>query len=206
MLYFWKKECDSVDCRLLIQLFQIRNNRNLKHKKAHQNLKVLISLLILASLWSCERDDICAAATPTTPHLIVRFYNINDRAETKTVRHMSVNAENNLNYLVYDRTVDSIVLPLKLDALDNVNTSRFVLTRDADYDTDDDPITVSSTEIIEVNYTPELIYVSRACGYKSIFNDLSATRATDPSNWIIDIEVINTTINNEDAAHINIYH
>ena len=119
---------------------------------------------------------------------------------------MSVNAENNLNYLVYDRTVDSIVLPLRLDALDNVNTSRFVLTRDADYDTDDDPITVSSMEIIEVNYTPELIYVSRACGYKSIFNDLSATRDTDPSNWIIDIEVINTTINNEDAAHINIYH
>ena len=96
--------------------------------------------------------------------------------------------------------------PLRIDALDLLNTTRFVLTMDTDYDTDDKPNTVSNSDIVEVTYTPELIYVSRACGYKTIFNDLFATRATDPSNWIIDVEVINTTINNEDAAQINIYH
>ncbi len=178
----------------------------MKHKKNHQNLKILLSLLILASLWSCERDDICASATPTTPHLIVRFYNINVSSETKTVRHMSVSAEGHSEYLVYDKTIDSIVLPLKLEALNTLNTTRFILTRDADYDEDDDPNTVSNTDIIEVNYTPELIYVSRACGYKSVFNNVSATRNTDSSNWIVGMEVINDTIKNEDAAHINIFH
>lgn len=176
------------------------------HKKAQRNLKILLSFLILASLWSCERDDICAATTPTTPHLIIRFYDINDQEETKTVRHLSVNVEGNPKLNVSDKTTDSIVLPLKLDALDNMNTTRFVLTRDIDYQTDEDESTNENADIIEVNYTPELIYVSRACGYKSIFNDLSATRETDTSNWIIGIEVINTTINNENAAHINIYH
>ena len=178
----------------------------MKHKKAHKNLKILLSFLILASLWSCERDDICASTTPTTPHLIIRFYNINASAETKTVRHLSVSVEDDLQYLIYDRTIDSIVLPLKVDNLDNLNTTRFVLTMDTDYDTDDNPNTVSNSDIIEVNYTPELIYVSRACGYKSVFNNLNATRETDASNWIIDVQVINTTINNEDAAQINIYH
>ena len=178
----------------------------MKHKKAHKHLKILLSFLILASLWSCERDDICASTTPTTPHLIIRFYNINARAETKTVRHLSVNEEDNNTYVVYDRTVDSILLPLRIDALDNLNTTRFVLTMDTDYDTDDNNNTASNADIIEVTYTPELIYVSRACGYKSVFNNLSATRQTDAINWIVDVEVINTTINNEDAAQINIYH
>ena len=184
----------------------IRNNRNLKNKKVHQNLKIILSVLILASLWSCERDDICATTTPTTPHLIIRFYNINKRAEKKTVRHLSVFADGYSNPLLLDKTIDSIVLPLRLDALNTLNTSRFQFIRDVDYDTDEDPNTVSNTDMIEVNYIPELIYVSRACGYKSVFNDLSATRDVDLSNWIIDIEVINSTINNENAAHINIYH
>ena len=119
---------------------------------------------------------------------------------------MSVSAEGHSEYLVYDKTIDSIVLPLKLEALNTLNTTRFILTRDADYDEDDDPNTVSNTDIIEVNYTPELIYVSRACGYKSVFNNVSATRNTDSSNWIVGMEVINDTIKNEDAAHINIFH
>ncbi|MEO5788704.1 MAG: DUF6452 family protein [Gelidibacter sp.] len=172
----------------------------MKYKKAHKTLKVLLSFLILASLWSCERDDICASTTPTTPHLIIRFYNIDARAETKTVRHLTVKAEDDLKNIVFDRTTDSIVLPLRLDALNNNNTTKFLLTRDSD------SIPLANTDIIEVTYTPELIYVSRACGYKTIFNDLSATRETDASNWIINVEVINTTINNENAAQINIYH
>lgn len=158
------------------------------------------------SLWSCERDDICATTTATTPHLIIRFYNINETSETKTVRRMDVTAEGNPKFIVNDKTIDSIVLPLRIDALDTMNSSRFVLTRDRDYDLDENPNTVSNSDTIQVNYTPELIYVSRACGYKSVFNDLNANRETDASNWIIDIQVINDTINNENAAHINIYH
>lgn len=166
----------------------------------------MLPLLLILSLWSCERDDICGSTTATTPHLIIRFYNINDITETKAVRRMDVTAEGNPKFIVSDKTTDSIVLPLRIDALDNLNTSRFVLTKDRDYDTDNDPNTVSNADIIEVNYTPELIYVSRACGYKSVFNNLSAGHDSDLNNWIIDIQVINDTINDENAAHINIYH
>ena len=172
----------------------------MKHKKTLQNFKVLFPLLFIVSLWSCERDDICAAATPTTPRLYVQFYDINNRTETKFVRHMSVIAEGNPNYIINDKTRDTVLLPIRLDALNVVNTNRFVFTKDVD------SISFSNTDILVVNFIPELIYVSRACGYKSVFNELSASRETDTNNWIIDVEVINTTINNEDAAQINIYH
>lgn len=119
---------------------------------------------------------------------------------------MNVTAEGNPKFIVNDKTTDSIILPLRVDALDILNTSRFVLTRDQDYATDSIASTVSNADIIEIKYTPELIYVSRACGYKSVFNDISARRETDSTNWIINIEVIKDTINNENAAHINIYH
>ncbi|MBA6152543.1 DUF6452 family protein [Gelidibacter maritimus] len=174
--------------------------------KALQNIKTLIVLLIILSLWGCERDDICAATTPTTPHLIIRFYNIDVLTETKTVRRMNVKAEGNPKLIVNDKTTDSIVLPLRVEALNTINTSRFVLTRDQDFDQDTIQSTIPNPDIIEIKYTPELIYVSRACGYKSVFNNISATRVTDSINWILDIEVIKDTINNENAAHINIYH
>lgn len=178
----------------------------MKHIKTHRALKIILPLLILTSLWGCERDDICSSETPTTPHLVIHFYNVNARNETKTVRHLSVHTENHPNYIIHDRTIDKIMLPLKIEAMDNLNTTRFVLTKDTDYLTDENPTTVANVDIIEVFYTPELIYVSRACGYKSVFNDLITTRETDDDNWIIDFEVINTTVNDENAAHINIYH
>lgn len=178
----------------------------MKHKRAFPPFNVILALFVLSSLLSCERDDICAAATPTTPHLIVRFYNINERTELKTVRRMNVKEADNPKFIVDDRTTDSIALPLRIETLDNLNTTRFEFTRDIDFDSDEDPNTESNTDILTVTYTPELIYVSRACGYKSIFNDVIAGRESDPNNWIIDVEVINTTIDNENAAHINIYH
>lgn len=178
----------------------------MKQNTLYKYTRIICSLVLIATLWSCERDDICASATPTTPHLIVRFYNINERAETKTVRRMNVYEENSSKYLLLDKTLDSIVLPLRIDALDTPNTTRFIIEKDGDFAVDEDDTTASNSDIIEVTYTPELIYVSRACGYKSVFNNLVAKRETDDNNWIIDVQVINSTINNEDAAHINIYH
>ena len=57
---------------------------------------------------------------------------------------------------------------------------------------------------IYYKYTPEEEYVSRSCGYKVIFNDV--TFSSD-NNWIIDFtpETL-TTIDNQNTAHVQIYH
>ncbi|MGM5470370.1 DUF6452 family protein [Flavobacteriaceae bacterium LMO-SS05] len=170
---------------------------------------VFVSLIILTGV-SCERDDICAESTPTTPHLIIRFYNVDDQEQTKQVRLLTVNGVddqgNLLKNIVTSTSTDSIVLPLQFQNEGIITTSRFALKRDSDFDTDTNDATVSNTDIIEVSYTPEFVYVSRACGYKSIFNSAQNTLIPDPNNWIFSYEVINPTIDNENTAHIILYH
>ena len=39
-------------------------------------------------------------------------------------------------------------------------------------------------DIITVNYIPKFVYVSRACGYKSIFTNNSIIINSDSDNWI----------------------
>lgn len=180
-------------------------------------MKRIIILLSIVSLiaviaWSCERDDICAEATPTTPHLIIRFYDINNQNETKEVRQLEIDglddAGMSMGTILSRTNTDSIVLPLRF-ADEGVETiTRFQLERDADYADNMDDTNESNIDIIEVKYTPEFIYVSRACGYKSIF-DLGVTggitRLVDADNWIESTEILNETIDNENAAHIIIY-
>lgn len=156
--------------------------------------------------FGCERDDICPESTPTTPRLIIRFYDIGNSNETKNVRQLSVHGEGIDTDIIPNSNTDSIVLPLRIESEEVVTVSRFILKRDSDFDTDNDDTTISNSDTIEVSYSTQFVYVSRACGYKSIFNDLQITRENDADTWIFSTETTNTTIENEDAAHISIFH
>ena len=166
--------------------------------------------MVIAGIWSCERDDICSDATPTTPHLIIRFYDANEPDELKAVRRLSVRALNDddteLDDFVYNIDTDSLVIPLRIDGEGVPTISRFILEKDTDFRLDTLDTTTNNIDIITVSYTPQFIYVSRACGYKSIFNDLVVSRETDDDNWILEREIINTTIDNETQAHVIFRH
>ena len=41
-----------------------------------------LSLIVLLSLSGCEKDDICDANTPTTPRLVIDFYNTHLQASS----------------------------------------------------------------------------------------------------------------------------
>lgn len=177
--------------------------------KQNNIYNVLLVALIIVATWSCERDDICAEATVTTPHLIIRFYDVSSPEELKDARRLSVrgfDAEGNeLDNIVFNTDTDSIVLPLRFQG-EVLTTSRFILEKDTDFGIDEDPLTDSNIDIINVNYTPEFVYVSRACGYKSIFTNVSINREPDTNNWILGSEIINTTIENEDQTHVILRH
>lgn len=178
--------------------------------KQNTTYKLLLIVLIIIGTWSCERDDICADATPTTPHLIIRFYDITAPEEFKQVRRLTVRGfdENGIELLdiVTSTDTDSIVLPLRFQG-ENISTlSRFILEKDSDFADDADDSSESNIDIINVNYTPEFIYVSRACGYKSVFNNLTITVETDADNWILGSLLINTTVDNETSAHVILRH
>lgn len=164
-------------------------------------------------IWSCERDDICAESTATTPHLIITFYDINNQDNTKEVRQLEIEGLDDTGMpmgIILSRTnTDSIALPLRFQEEDILTTTRFEFEVDADFADNENSENDSNIDIIEVTYSPEFVYVSRACGYKSIFNigpTGSFVRVNDSDNWIDNFEILNETIENENEAHIIIYH
>lgn len=176
-------------------------------------LNSFLLLLSVLTIFSCEKDDICAAATATTPKFIIRLNDIASQEDTKNVTDLRVtgfddNNEpveiSNLNVV----TTDSINLPLRTDT----NTTRFTFHKNYAIDTNGTPddtsddIELGNPDIVTVNYEREDVFVSRACGFKTIFNILSFSVENDGDNWIINSEIINATVENEITAHVKIFH
>jgi hypothetical protein len=176
--------------------------------KQHTKYIILLVLLIIVGTWSCERDDICAEATPTTPHLNIRFYDITEPTLLKPVPDFTARALNdageNLEDIPVASPFDSISLPLRI--LNEPTTVRFSLEKDTSLRLDEDMTTDSNIDVVTVTYMPEFIYVSRACGYKSIFTNLTIAIEQDGDNWIRASQILTTTIENENQAHIILRH
>jgi len=164
--------------------------------------KIIVLFLLFSAFYSCEKDDICSESTPTTPKLIIRFYDISSQEETKNVTGLRVTAfdENNIEVLISNLnivTTDSISLPLRTDA----NLTKFVLYKDYV-----DDVTIGNPDTVTIRYEREDVYVSRACGFRTIFNNLTFSFENDGDNWIVNDEVINSLIDNETTAHVKIFH
>ena len=148
----------------------------------------LIALLIS----SCEKDDFCIE--PITPNMIIRFYNATNISETKAVTDLTVNP-NDLDSIYTNVSIDSIVIPL------DVTSNQIIYNFSSG----------TNVDILTIDYEIEEVFVSRSCGFKAIFNNVTIT--SDVSNdWIIGLTetLENTitipTINDESAAHIQIFH
>lgn len=167
-----------------------------------------IALLLIVStyLLSCEKDDICAGTTPTTPSLMIEFY----QKESPSVP-MSISK---LEYYVDGST--------KIDSVNNITKMKLPLKTDEDvtkwnltYNRTIGNVKIVNTDALEFSYKRTVTYVSRACGYKTTFKlepnlqDKPNPILTDPKGdgfWISgEPIVITTNIENEDKVHIKIY-
>ena len=178
-------------------------------------LKIIIFpfVLIVILLSSCEKDDICAETTPTTPKIILRFYDITSQDDTKSATGLRVTGldDNDEEVAISGLslvTTDSINLPLRTDA----DVTKFIFHKDYGIDDNgtpedpDDDIVLGNPDVVIISYQREDVYVSRACGFKTTFNNLSFSFEADADNWIINSEIINTTVENEFTAHVKVFH
>jgi hypothetical protein len=177
-------------------------------------------LFITLALISCERDDICAETTATTPRLLIEFYDVSNTDDLKSVPRLTLYGEDLVTddmgmvieptvssdkTIVFDVNANMAELPLQIDTEGIVTTSRFVLEKDSNLRIDGTGD--SNKDILVVSYVPEFVYVSRACGYKSIFTNLTVTRESDTDNWISNnIEIVESTVENENTVHVRIFH
>jgi len=173
--------------------------------------KIITILVFLLLTISCEKDDICTTPNADTAHLVIRFYDYNNQDTPKEVTNLLIVGILDNGDLISDGIVstrDSIAIPLRI--LEN-NTS-FILTTDTVIDdqgtTDisDDTITSGNSDNIVLNYENEELFISKACGFKNIFNNVNLDLVPDADNWISDSNVVNNKIENENNAHIHIFH
>ena len=152
-------------------------------------MKKHVTLIILALIliYSCEKDDICLENT--TPNLMLKFYNFENDTLLKTINIDSIRVLGKgliSNYT--KKSFDSILIPLDIN----------------EYKTNYQISSENTTDTIYFSYDRNDIFVSRSCGYKTIFENLAIDSTTN--NWIKAYNINTTIIDNDTTAHINIYH
>lgn len=176
--------------------------------------KILFIIIVIAFTFSgCEKDDICDPNTPTTPRLVISFL---DRTNStpKIVTNLKVIGKGMTQGIVFNENAivesdkyltnaNTISIPLKTN--EDITTFRFILNAN------NTNLDFVNEDVIQFNYTRQNIFVSRACGYKTIFtlNRDNAFILTDSENpegfWIQNISVAEPNIEFENETHIKIY-
>src|SRR5690554_2058675 len=164
----------------------------------------LLTLFCLGSLSRCEKDDICAEDTPTTPKVVVDFYEYLNPSVQKSFSKLEVfDVAFPQQVLVYENT-NQILLPLRTDT--QISNYVFRLTY-TNINTE-----VTNEDLVEIRYAQDDIYISRACGYKSNFTltdsePLSPNPKVSDSSaeelWIKELIVRQAVIINENETHLD---
>jgi hypothetical protein len=157
-------------------------------------------LILLFSLSSCEKDDICDPTTPTTPRVVIQFYDSSNPSVLKNVTNLSVIGQGKPEALISSSNQNTISIPLK--TTENSTTYRFVLNSGS---------SLNNEDVIRFDYTGSNVYVSRACGFKTIFtlNPINPFTHYDPivadGLWMKQIILQSNNITTENEAHVKIY-
>ncbi|TYP69939.1 DUF6452 family protein [Aquimarina intermedia] len=159
----------------------------------------LLSILLLTQV-SCERDDICAPDTATTPLLVIAFISA-ETAEAEAPVELQIKGEGIDELLELGTALDTIRIPLRT----NGTLSEFEFTVNSNVENDSIP---ANTDMVSFQYTTVEEYVSSACGFRATFEGLSATRenTTDTDNWINEIIVQSLNVKDETTTHVLIRH
>ena len=179
--------------------------------------KIMFVLLLISFFFAaCEKDDICDPSTPTTPRLVLQFYDNNNVSLNRKTTNLKIiglgDGMVDTNYLPNEsggETWNDTVVYLPLRVNENATKYKLILNVDTD------ETTTELTDVLEINYTRNDVYISRACGFKTLF-DLFGDPLRDPfilnntpdatsGNWIKNIQVIQSQINDENEAHIKIF-
>ena len=161
---------------------------------------VALLLFVILSFSSCEKDDICT--DETTPRLVLEFYDISNPTNLKTVLNLKIKGIGATEDLGTFNNVSKVELPLDITQ----DTTKYSLILNST------SLTLDDEDLLQFNYSRQNVFVSRACGYKTLFElnptptGVIKTDAAIPDGfWIQDINIQTTNIETENETHIKIY-
>tara|TARA_B100001093_G_scaffold519721_1_gene610062 strand:+ start:7624 stop:8133 length:510 start_codon:yes stop_codon:yes gene_type:complete len=167
-----------------------------------QRIKLLLSLMGCILLTQCEKDDVCVEGDTALLH--IAFYDkdaTDEQPQPKAVnklRVISVDEDSTVNTFNDRSTQDDILIPLD----SRKSFGDFVLISNS---VTEDNLETGQIEDLRITYTPEAVYISRACGFVGQYADLGIEQ-TGLTSWISSIEINNTKIDNSNEIHVSVFH
>ncbi len=174
---------------------------------------IALVLLICFGFSACEKDDICDPDTPTTPRLVIEFYDAQNPTILKTVTNLKVIGQGMTEGIVFNENAtddtkyltsgSKVSVPLKTN--EDTCTFSFILN------SGNSNTQLINTDVITFKYNRNNVFVSRACGFKTLFyfsTSDAVTRTDGPETdgiWMSTVILENSTIENENEAHIKVY-
>ena len=151
--------------------------------------KLIFPFLILGFLFtSCENDDDVCVSGEATPRLKIKFKSADNKVLTLDSLYLDVDyGNNNILTVVRAAKVDSALIPIRVD--DAGFTELYVRKTKK-----------GSVSKIKLNYNTTSEYVSPACGFKRLYQNLTGTLET--ANPVTKVELNQNQIINENKAHL----
>lgn len=171
-------------------------------------LTISFALLSAFCYLGCEKDDICPDTTPTTPRLVIEFYDFANQSAVKNVTNLTAIASGQTDFVTFNETASDETryyfsgntLKLPLNVAETITTYKLKINSQSS-----NPL-VFNEDTITINYTTNQIYVSRACGYKTTFNLSAITEeGTVEEQWIRNLIITDSNVENENDIHVKIY-
>lgn len=161
----------------------------------------LFFLLAILSFSACEKDDICVDGD--TPLLVITFHDFENPEELKEVPSLLVGGIGNefaVSTFTSRTDIDSIGIPLN----PSVTITEFAFLINSSLN--DDNLEQGNPDVVSFSYSTKEQFISRACGFIATYEELEATLTADTDNWIQDIEIVTDLVDNQNTAHVKIFH
>ena len=153
-------------------------------------IKKMLVILAVIAIVSCERNDLCI--DPGTPGVVTVFYN-GISQQRQAVDSLVVLSQNGDTVIAPVRT-DSLVIPLPVQG----NEIKMIFQYQHG--------NLRNPDTIRFGFTPELQFISKACGFKTVYTDFNAALVPDNDNWIQSVQPVQTRIDNDSIKHLAIYY
>jgi len=140
----------------------------------------------LMLLSSCGGDDDVCISGEATPRMKVKFKSSDGRTATLDSLYVDVDYGSGAVSVLQANSVDSVLIPLRVD--DNLFTEISLRTTNK-----------GNSSKIKITYSLKSEYVSPACGFKRLYENVGATLVTP--NPVIKIEQNQDLIIDENKTH-----
>ena len=150
--------------------------------------KLIILIFLSLFLFSCENDDDVCLSGEATPRMKIKFKSADNKLMTLDSLYIDVDyGGTSLINVATKAQVDSVLVPLRVD---DKNFTEITVRRTKN----------GNKSKVKVNYTTTSEYVSPACGFKRLYENISASLETaDP---VTKVELNQNQIINESNTHL----